>query len=371
MNFGFWALKETAIFWVKPYNNKRSQYLIWEEFEGPYYFIGDVILDLLMFLRKPHATLAVYEKMAKCGISQEKRTRVLAALERIGVISYSKSSFENTGDIRLQETISSISSCSNFTYLVFIYYVSFILLIAHICNLFITRFPQLHNVNYTPAFEHFFQCLLVIIAFATFHEVAHGTMHYLFTRKFPKPICLKPMTNLLMLPAPKVNLNLTYLLDSRLQRIAILSAGLYADCICIWFSFTMINTTNQAPLWICLTWASIISFVLNLLPLWTSDGYYILTEVLQLPNMNSRAEKALQNLLLGKQNRPILLILHGVAKVLFEIIALVVFLIFFYKVFNLEEKLDPVFLWVFMVLIFSWYIFEAILQPIKNQKHED
>jgi len=367
VNFGYWALKEAAIFWAKPYNNNRSQYIMWEKFEGPYYFISDEVFCLLIGLRKPQITSAIYEKMSECGISQGEQIKVLTVLEKIGFISYSRSVSKSTGDIQSHDTLSTISPSSKLAFIIFLYYIALILLIVYVSNLLITRFSQLHVIVQVPALEHFLICLLIISAFTLLHEVAHGTMLYIFTGRFPKPICIKPMTKLLILPAIKINLNLTYLLDSHLQRIAVLSAGLFADCIFICFSFMMIDVTNQAFLWIILTWVSLISFALNFLPFWNSDGYYILTEILQFPNLNSCTEKALQKYLCGERSYPVSLVLHGAAKILFEILILTVFLVCLYRIENFADKTWRVVFRVIIALILLWHFLRAFIRWIKEQ----
>ncbi len=368
MKQGFWTLKEATNFGVKKYNDKKNSYLLWEKIEGPYYLINEGVLNLLKDLRKSLTTSALYDNMKKYGIDQDKETEVLATLEKMGVIVYTNSPSKNYGNLQFYETKSNIKSQVWFRFFKFICLGLFIFVFVHLFYLFMTKFSLLKGVGRAPTLEDYLFFFLYTLIFTTLHEIAHGVVHYLFTEKLPKPISLKPMGKLFFLPVPKVNLNITYLLDSRAQRIAILGAGLFVDFLVIWFSFVMVNLTGQAPLWVYLTWLSSISFTLNLIPLWNSDGYYILSEVLKIPNLNFYARDALRKFFKKKRTYSTGLILYGAAKLFFEFSFFVVYLVLLYKLSSLAGKVGRQFFFGVFILVFLWKFIKAFLKKLKSKR---
>lgn len=370
MKEGFWTLKEAMEFNIKEYDAQKNSYLLFKKITGPYYLINEKVLNLLKELYKPHSTSALHEKMKNFGIAQNKSAEVLVTLETIGVISYTHAPPKENGRLHFFESMSTIIPRKLFRFILFFSLGLLSIVFIHFSYLIITQFSLITSVSRSPAIEDYVLFFLLSVIFTILHEIAHGVIHYLSCGKLPKPVSLKPMGQMFFLPVPKVNLNITYLLNSRMQRVAILGAGLFVDFLLLWFSFLMVKFTGQTPFWVYLTWISFISFVLNLVPLWNSDGYYILSEVVGVPNLSFYARDALKRLIKRKGDYSLILAFYGASKVVFEIAFFVLFLVIWYKLACLAGIFGKYLFWSIFVVIFFVKSFKGFMKHRKGGQHE-
>lgn len=345
MNAGYWTLRAGADFTVKEYDPAKNTYLLFDTTAGPYYLIDRRAMELLRELQQPQTTPHVHDKLAQAGIAANEGGAMLSALERAGVLVHSEGRPAAAGRLHSLAAMAGPVSELRFRLLVMAALGLLSLVLFHYAFLLATRFSLLTAVRRAPMIEDYLLGCALVVVFAILHEAAHCGVHYLACGRFPWPVSLKPMGAIFQLPVPKVNLNLTYLLDSRTRRIAVLSAGLGMDILLIWFSLLMVIVTRQAPLWVYLSWFCMLGFIFNLLPLWKSDGYYILSEAARLPDLSRGALDALKRMKTGKDNYSAGLALYGASKILFETAILVALLVVWYRLASLLGNIGRILFW--------------------------
>ncbi|MBE0433362.1 hypothetical protein IBX73_07845 [candidate division WOR-3 bacterium] len=352
MNEGYWALNRASDFSVKEYDREKQTYLLFNKLEGPYYLIDRRALDLLQELHEPRTTQQAHDTLARAGIPGDESGATLAALEKAGVIAYSSSRPAQAGRLLFHGSSMSAAGDRRFRSLAIPGLGLFFAVLVHYIYLLATSFSVLTAVSRAPLIGDYLVLVALVVAFTLLHEAAHCCVHYTACGRLPGPISLKPMGRIFFLPVPRVNLNMTYLVDSRVRRMAVLGAGLGVDLLLLWGSFLMAIATRQAPLWVYLAWFCIFSFVFNAVPLWKSDGYYMLSEATGMPNLSSDAAAALRRMVTRKGRYRAGLALYGAAKIVFETAILVVFLVIWYKFASMLGTPGKVLFWGIFAVIF-------------------
>ncbi len=150
-----------------------------------------------------------------------------------------------------------------------------------------------------PAFQQFFSLgnslwLLAAMAFAkVLHEFGHG-----LTCRHYRGECHELGVMLLVFtPCLYCNVSDSWLLPNKWQRIAIAAAGMYVEvvlaaiCTFLWW-FSQEGLFNHLCLNLMLV-CSVSTIVFNANPLLRFDGYYILADLVEIPNLRSKASRVL------------------------------------------------------------------------------
>jgi putative peptide zinc metalloprotease protein len=178
--------------------------------------------------------------------------------------------------------------------------------------LLITQFEAFQNK--LPSFQEFFAAknwiwLAVVMALTkVFHEFGHG----LACKKFGGQCHEMGVMLLVLTPCLYANVSDSWLLPSKWKRAFIAAAGMYVELVLaaiavfVWW-FSQPGMVNQLALNIVFI-SSVSTILFNANPLLRYDGYYILSDLLEIPNLRSKATTILQrsagSLLLGIEARP-------------------------------------------------------------------
>ena len=127
------------------------------------------------------------------------------------------------------------------------------------------------------------------------HELGHG----LVCKKYGGQCHEMGAMLLVFTPCLYMNVSDSWMLKSKWQRAFIAAAGMYVELILAaiavfvwWFSHPgMVNQLALNVIFVC----SISTLVFNANPLLRYDGYYILSDLLEIPNLRAKATKVLQN----------------------------------------------------------------------------
>ncbi len=228
-----------------------------------------------------------------------------------------------------------------------------------------------------PEFHTFFSPLNLIFLSLTLgatkalHEFGHG-----LTAKYFKGECHEMGIMFLVLtPCPYVNVSDSWLLANKWHRIAIAIAGVYVECVLASIC-TFIWWYSQPGLlnYLCLNimFVSSVSTVLfNINPLLRYDGYYIMADWLEIPNLRQKATKILSRKcsewFLGMENQEdpflpqknqFLFALYSVAAFWYRWVVMASILFFIYKVF------EPYGLKIIGQLIAAMSLFSLVGMPL-------
>ena len=204
-----------------------------------------------------------------------------------------------------------------------------------------------------PEFYQFFSVhnaiLLALVLGATkvMHEFGHG----LTCKHFGGECHEMGVMVLVLTPCLYCNVSDSWMLPSKWQRAAIGAAGMYVELIIaaaatfIWW-FTKTGTLNMICLNIIFV-SSVSTILFNANPLLRYDGYYILADVVEIPNLRQKASSILNRKMaqwfLGieppddpflPQRNQVFFALYSVASVLYRWFVVISILFFMSKVFK-------------------------------------
>ncbi len=151
-----------------------------------------------------------------------------------------------------------------------------------------------------PTFQDFFAAsnwiwlAAVLATTKVIHELGHG----LACKRFGSQCHEMGFMLLVFTPCLYVNVSDSWMLPSKWKRIFIAAAGMYVELILAsiavfvwWFSNPgMIHQLALNVIFVC----SVSTLIINANPLLRYDGYYILSDVLEIPNLRSKATSILQ-----------------------------------------------------------------------------
>ena len=173
--------------------------------------------------------------------------------------------------------------------------------------LIVTQFETFENK--LPSFNDFFAAknwiwlALVMALTKVCHEFGHG----LACKKFGGECHEMGVMLLVLTPCLYVNVSDSWLLNSKWKRAFIAAAGMYVELVLasiavfVWW-FSSPGIINQLALNLIFV-SSVSTILFNANPLLRYDGYYILSDLLEIPNLRSKATSILQRtfgeLLLG------------------------------------------------------------------------
>ena len=151
-----------------------------------------------------------------------------------------------------------------------------------------------------PSFQEFFEAknwfwLALVMAMT---KVAHEFGHGLACKRFGGQCHEAGVMLLVLTPCLYMNVSDSWLLKSKWQRAFIAAAGMYVELIIasiavfIWW-FSQPGMVNQLALNVIFV-SSVSTLLFNANPLLRYDGYYILSDLLEIPNLRSKATTILQ-----------------------------------------------------------------------------
>ena len=164
--------------------------------------------------------------------------------------------------------------------------------------LIITQFETFQNK--LPSFNDFFAAknwvwLAIVMALTkVLHEFGHG----LACKKFGGECHEMGVMLLVLTPCLYVNVSDSWLLNSKWKRAFIAAAGMYVELVLasiavfVWW-FSSPGIVNQLALNLIFV-SSVSTILFNANPLLRYDGYYILSDLLEIPNLRSKATSILQ-----------------------------------------------------------------------------
>lgn len=142
----------------------------------------------------------------------------------------------------------------------------------------------------------------VLILVATFFIliVIHEMSHALVCRYYGGQVTEMGFLFLYFQPCCYCNLSDAWLFKKKSQRLAVMSAGLYSQFILLTLAMVLWRVTvpqtfisEVARLLVVVIW---ITFIFNLNPLIKLDGYYLLSDWLELPNLRANSFNYLKNI---------------------------------------------------------------------------
>jgi putative peptide zinc metalloprotease protein len=180
--------------------------------------------------------------------------------------------------------------------------------------------------------------ILVYILLKLWHETGHGVICHRFGGQVPE----FGVMLLVLIPSPFVDASSCWSFPNKWQRVAVGAGGmmfeLFAASIAalVWLASPDGSFAKQISYYVMLT-SSISTVVFNANPLMRFDGYYILSDLIEVPNLMMRSNKMLQHLFQRyfyriKQARPpsnqpgevAILITYGVLALIYRIFLFVV-----------------------------------------------
>jgi putative peptide zinc metalloprotease protein len=211
-------------------------------------------------------------------------------------------------------------------------------------DVFQSRLPAFHQF-FSP--QNAFWLLLTMAGAKVLHEFGHG-----FTCRHFGGECHEMGVMLLVLtPCLYCNVSDSWMLPSKWRRAAIGAAGMYVEMIIAslatfawWFSEPgLLNNICLSLMFVC----SVSTVVFNANPLLRYDGYYILSDLLEIPNLRQKSTAILTRKLsqwclgidppddpLLPQRHQVLFIIYSVAAAIYRWVVLLSILWFLYKVFE-------------------------------------
>ncbi|MGB1927944.1 MAG: site-2 protease family protein [Mariniblastus sp.] len=154
--------------------------------------------------------------------------------------------------------------------------------------------------NKLPSFESFFDSsnwiwlALVLAITKVFHEFGHG----LACKRYGGECHEMGLMLLVLTPCLYVNVSDSWLLPNKWKRAMIAAAGIYVELILAslavfvwWFSHPgLVNQLALNVVFIC----SVSTVLFNANPLLRYDGYYVLSDLTEIPNLRAKATTILQ-----------------------------------------------------------------------------
>ena len=178
--------------------------------------------------------------------------------------------------------------------------------------LIFTQFETFQNK--LPSFDDFFAAknwiwlALMMALTKVIHEFGHG----LACKRFGGECHEMGVMLLVLTPCLYVNVSDSWLLNSKWKRAFIAAAGMYVElflasiAVFVWW-FSTPGMVNQLALNVIFV-SSVSTLLFNANPLLRYDGYYILSDLLEIPNLRSKATSILQrtcgSIFLGIEARP-------------------------------------------------------------------
>ncbi|MBL8821051.1 MAG: efflux RND transporter periplasmic adaptor subunit [Planctomycetia bacterium] len=166
-----------------------------------------------------------------------------------------------------------------------------VMLVATHWNTFVSKMPAYHEFFTLKTMAYLWVALGAV---KVIHEFGHG----LSCKTFGGEVHEMGLLFLVFSPCMYCNVSDAWTLPSKWQRIVISAAGIYVELLIaalatfVWWSTdngTFVNNMCMSLMVVC----SISTFVFNANPLMRFDGYYVLADWLEIPNLREKANKYL------------------------------------------------------------------------------
>ncbi len=206
-------------------------------------------------------------------------------------------------------------------------------------------------------------------------KILHELGHAIAARKYGSECHEIGAMLLVFTPCLYCNVSEAWMLPSKWQRIAISAAGIYVElilaslCTLLWY-FSAPGTFNALCLNVVLI-CSLGTLLLNGNPLMRYDGYFILSDLVAVPNLRAEASAALQRALarygagielppdrLSKSRHPWLLVLYAVAAGIYRFVLIGLVL------WTIDRILRPLHLEVLVVLLAGVVLGGIVWPPV-------
>lgn len=226
----------------------------------------------------------------------------------------------------------------------FVTCISALLLVAAQFDIFQSKLPSFHQF-FGP--QNWFWIGLTLMLTKICHEFGHG----LSCKHFGGECHELGVMILVLTPCLYCNVSDSWMLPSKWRRAMIGAAGMYVElfiasiCTFIWWNTTpgLLNNLALSTMFVC----SVSTVVFNANPLLRYDGYYILADLVEIPNLRQKSTKILNTWLgkiclgleepedpfLPKRNK-IFFIIYTIAAVIYRWVVLFSILYFLYSVFK-------------------------------------
>lgn len=246
--------------------------------------------------------------------------------------------------------------------------ISALLLVAVQFDVFRSKLPSFHNFF---AVENWIWMGLVLCVTKVIHEFGHG----LTCKHFGGECHEMGVMILVLTPCLYCNVSDSWMLPNKWHRAMIGAGGMYIEVVMasiatfIWW-FTqdgMLNFLCLSTMFIC----SVSTIIFNANPLLRYDGYYILSDIVEIPNLRQKSSSILQRKLaywcLGieqpedpflPQRNQMFFALYTVAAVVYRWVVVLSILMFLYSVF------EPYGLKIIGQTIAAMSIFGLVVQPL-------
>ena len=175
---------------------------------------------------------------------------------------------------------------------------------------------------------------VVFVVSKAFHEMGHG----IITKRFGGQVPEFGMMLLVLFPAPYVDASSAWAMPSKWRRVGIGAGGMIFElalatvAVYVWLATAESDNLIHQIAYNAMFTASISTVLFNANPLMRFDGYYILSDLLEMPNLSGRATNLLKFLFQRhvyrlKEARPPsmvpgergILLVYGVAALLYRI----------------------------------------------------
>ncbi len=175
--------------------------------------------------------------------------------------------------------------------------------------------------------------IVVFIVTKAIHETGHGVI----TKRFGGQVPEFGMMLLVLFPAPYVDASSAWTFPNKWQRIAVGAGGMIFELFVAGIAALVWNATSPALLihqiaYNAMFTASISTVIFNANPLMRFDGYFILSDLLEVPNLMQRSMKMLQYLWkkyiyrlenetppTNSSSEALVLILYGIGAMIYRI----------------------------------------------------
>jgi putative peptide zinc metalloprotease protein len=172
-------------------------------------------------------------------------------------------------------------------------------------ELFQNKLPSFYDFF---AAKNWFWLAIVLAGTKVLHEFGHG----LACKRFGGQCHEMGVMLLVLTPCLYVNVSDSWLLNDKWKRALIAAAGMYVELVLsaiavfVWW-FSTPGLINQLALNVIFV-SSVSTILFNANPLLRYDGYYILSDLLEIPNLRTKASTILNrscgSLFLGIESRP-------------------------------------------------------------------
>ncbi len=156
------------------------------------------------------------------------------------------------------------------------------------------RFVASSHLIFSP--HNWLSMALVWAALKIVHEMAHG----LVCKRYGGEVRESGMIFILLAPAAFVDVTSSWRFPSKWQRVHVAAAGMYVELLLAALAAIVWSQTDSLVLrhllFNTIVMASFSTLVFNANPLMRFDGYYILADLLEIPNLASEGSRFVQQL---------------------------------------------------------------------------